>query len=82
MDILDLDDMHVDASSLAQKKKIEIHEAFSLLFQEAYGVEFNRAQTWLLLTFKKQKLEELKKNCTGSPSLSSSTDSPQDSTPE
>lgn len=80
MDLLDLDDMHVDASSLAAKKKIEVHEAFSLLFQEAHGISFNRAQTWLLLTFKKNKIDELKKNCTDLPSSSSSTDSLQEST--
>ena len=80
MDLLDLDDIHVDATALAKKKNIEIHEAFSLLFQEAHGISFNRAQAWLLLTFKQKKIEELKKNCTDSPSSSSSSESSPTST--
>jgi hypothetical protein len=80
MDLLDLDDLHVDASNLAKKKATTIHEAFSLLFQEAYGIPVTRSQVWLLLTYKQKKLDELKKNCSDSPYLFDSMESQTEST--
>jgi hypothetical protein len=82
MDLLDLDDIHVDASTLAKKKAITVHEAFDLLFQEAHGISLTRSQVWLLLTYKEKKLNELKKNCSDSPYLFDSSASQPDSTPD
>jgi hypothetical protein len=80
MDLLDLDDIHVDASNLAKKLGIDFYKAFSQLFEENHKKPMTRTQIWLILSFKDEKLKELKKNCSDLQSSASSTDTQVEST--
>jgi len=80
MDLLELDDLHVDAAKLSDKMKTSFDSCFSSLFQEKYGIPLTRTQIWLLLNYKRNQLNELKKNCSDSPSFVSSMESQEEST--
>ena len=80
MDLLDLDDMHVDAVSLATKMNKSVYNSFSAIFQDAHGFSLNKTQIYLLLKYKETQLENLKKSCLASLSSVNSTESLQEST--
>lgn len=80
VDILELDDVHGDAVTLSKKTNQPFYEMFASIFQERFGHSISKTAAFLLLQFKGQKLDELKKNCFQLQSSVDSTDSLQDST--